>query len=133
MHPLRILRRDAIRDSFCGFGAMALASMSAEPGLADIDSLTRPKSTHVPAKAKSVIFLFMAGGPSHLETFDPKPLLNELNGQARPSQFGDAKYQFVQKDAKLLGSKRHSQSMVKAASKYPICFRMLRKSSTTLR
>ena len=123
MFPIRSLRRDAIKDSFCGFGAMALASMLHEPAHADMDSLTRPKSTHLPAKAKSVIFLFMAGGPSHLETFDPKPLLNQLNGQARPSEFGDAKYQFVQKDAKLLGSKRkfakHGKSGVEVSDLFP--------------
>ncbi len=123
MHPKLNLRRDAIKDSFCGFGAMALASMLPEPALADMDSLTRPKSTHLPAKAKSVIFLFMAGGPSHLETFDPKPLLNELDGQTRPIEFGDAKYQFVQKDAKLLGSKRtfakHGQSGIEVSDLFP--------------
>ena len=46
------------------------------------------KAPHHKAKAKSVIFLFMAGGPSHLETFDPKPLLNKLNGEKRPAEFG---------------------------------------------
>ena len=65
-----------------------------------------PKTPHKPAKAKSVIFLFMAGGPSHIETFDPKPLLNKLNGQKRPAEFGEAKYQFVSNNAKLLGTKR---------------------------
>jgi len=65
-----------------------------------------PKHPPLPAKAKSVIFLFMAGGPSHMETFDPKPLLNELSGQARPKEFGEAKYQFIQSTAKLLGTKR---------------------------
>ena len=58
------------------------------------------------APAKSVIFLFMAGGPSQIETFDPKPLLNKLHGKPRPKSFGDAKYQFVKSDAKLLGTKR---------------------------
>jgi hypothetical protein len=58
------------------------------------------------APAKSVIFLFMAGGPSQVETFDPKPLLNKLHGKPRPKSFGDAKYQFVKSDAKLLGTKR---------------------------
>jgi hypothetical protein len=53
-----------------------------------------------------VIFLFLSGGPSHLETFDPKPLLNKLHGQKRPASFGEAKYQFVSADAKLLGTKR---------------------------
>ncbi|MCA9062672.1 MAG: DUF1501 domain-containing protein [Planctomycetaceae bacterium] len=61
---------------------------------------------HRPAKARSVIFLFMAGGPSQLETFDPKPLLNRLHGQPRPASFGEAKYQFVQSDARLMGTKR---------------------------
>jgi hypothetical protein len=51
----------------------------------------------------------MAGGPSHLETFDPKPLLTKLHGQPRPAEFGDAKYQFIQRDAKLLGSARKFQ------------------------
>ena len=65
-----------------------------------------PKPPHHDAKAKSVIFLFMAGGPSQVETFDPKPLLNELHGQPCPKEFGEAKYQFVKEDAKLLGTKR---------------------------
>jgi hypothetical protein len=68
-----------------------------------------PKSSLLPAKAKSVIFLFMAGGPSHLETFDPKPLLNKLHGQPRPKEFGEAKYQFVKEDARLLGTNRRFQ------------------------
>jgi hypothetical protein len=48
----------------------------------------------------------MAGGPSHLETFDPKPLLNKLDGQARPAEFGEVKYQFIKDSAKLMGTKR---------------------------
>src|SRR6185503_20883077 len=63
-----------------------------------------------PAKAKSVIFLFMAGGPSHIDTFDPKPLLNQLDGQKKPDEFGEAKYQFVRPNARLLGSKRTFQN-----------------------
>jgi hypothetical protein len=67
-----------------------------------------PKAPDMPdkAKAKAVVFLFMSGGPSHLETYDPKPLLNKLNGQKRPASFGEAKYQFVTTEAKLLGTKR---------------------------
>lgn len=48
----------------------------------------------------------MAGGPSHIETFDPKPLLNKLHGQPRPGEFGEAKYQFIKRTAKLLGTRR---------------------------
>ncbi len=101
-------RRAFLRDAFCGFGTLALASLLHEERAcaASANPLT-PKAPYLPqAKAESVIFLFMAGGPSHLETFDPKPLLNKLNGQPRPKEFGDAKYQFVSRDARLLGSKR---------------------------
>jgi hypothetical protein len=84
-------RREFLTDAFCGFGALGVAAMQANAAT---------------AKAKSVIFLFMAGGPSHLETFDPKPLLNELNGQPRPKSFGEVKRQFIKGEPKLLGSKR---------------------------
>ncbi len=100
-------RRRFLRDAFCGFGGLALASMlDKEQARAEFTSPLASKSPHHPAKARSVIFLFMAGGPSQVETFDPKPLLNKLHGQPRPKQFGEAKYQFIQSGAKLLGSKR---------------------------
>ena len=100
-------RREFVRDGFCGFGALALASMLQRDRArgANLNPLAA-KPPHHDAKAKSVIFLFMAGGPSQVETFDPKPLLNELHGQPRPKEFGEAKYQFVKEDAKLLGTKR---------------------------
>ncbi|MDZ4799359.1 MAG: DUF1501 domain-containing protein [Bryobacteraceae bacterium] len=97
-------RREFLCDAFCGFGALAYTQM-----LHAAEARNNPlaaKQPHIPAKAKSVIFLFMAGGPSHLETFDPKPLLNKLHGQKRPAEFGEAKYQFVTNEAKILGSKR---------------------------
>jgi hypothetical protein len=104
-------RREWITDAFCGFGSLAFSSLLMEEQLqaasqaATMDPLA-PKAPHREAKAKSVIFLFMAGGPSHIETFDPKPLLNKLHGQKRPAEFGEAKYQFVKSDARLLGTKR---------------------------
>jgi len=100
-------RREFLTDAFCGFGSLAFSAMLAEEraraGAADP---LAPKPPHHAAKAKAVIFLFMSGGPSHLETFDPKPLLNKLHGQPRPQEFGEVKYQFVTQDAKLLGTKR---------------------------
>jgi hypothetical protein len=89
-------RREFLTDAFCGFGALAFAGI--------LDQERAGAATNAPAK--SVIFLFMAGGPSHLETFDPKPLLNRLNGQARPAEFGEVKRQFIKGDPKLLGTKR---------------------------
>jgi hypothetical protein len=100
-------RRAFLRDAFCGFGTLALTSLLHQDALRAAANPLEPKPPHVPeGKAKTVIFLFMAGGPSHLETFDPKPLLNKLDGQPRPKEFGDAKYQFIASDARLLGSKR---------------------------
>src|SRR6185295_17248689 len=80
-------------------------------GVANPDDSQAPP---LPAKARSVIFLFMAGGPSHLETFDPKPLLNELNGQPRPKEFGTPKYQFITPNAKIIGTKRTFKKYGKA-------------------
>ncbi|HYO79856.1 MAG TPA: DUF1501 domain-containing protein [Bryobacteraceae bacterium] len=98
-------RRELLCDAFCGFGALAFTSMAQAATIARNNPLAA-KAPHHAAKAKSVIFLFMAGGPSHLETFDPKPLLNKLHGQKRPKEFGEAKYQFVTNEAKILGTKR---------------------------
>jgi hypothetical protein len=68
-----------------GFGYLAfldLLARSAEPGKSD--SPLAPKKTHHPAKAKRVIFLFMHGGPSQVDTFDPKPMLDKLDGKELP-------------------------------------------------
>jgi hypothetical protein len=115
-------RREFVTDAFCGFGTLAVAAMTHQSVRASVDPLA-PKAPPRPAKAKAVIFLYMAGGPSHLETFDPKPLLNKLNGQPRPAEFGEAKYQFIQKDAKLLGTARkftkHGQSGIEVSDLFP--------------
>jgi hypothetical protein len=102
-------RREFLCEACCGFGSLAFAQMlMREDARAATLNPLAPKMPDMPekAKAKSVIFLFMAGGPSHIETFDPKPLLNQLSGQKRPSEFGEAKYQFISSDARLLGTKR---------------------------
>jgi hypothetical protein len=102
-------RREFLRDGCCGFGGLALAAMLHDEQVRADTGPLGPRSPHLPARAKAVIFLFMAGGPSHVETFDPKPLLNELHGQPRPKEFGEAKYQFIQSDPRLLGTKRTFQ------------------------
>ncbi len=104
-----------------GIGGVALASMMAERGLnaasaaAGAPGVT-PKGHH-PAKAKNVIFLFMAGGPSQLELFDYKPRLQELNGQPIPQSYIEGKrfaFMGTSHSVKLLGSRRqfkqHGQS-----------------------
>src|SRR5918998_1641616 len=100
-------RREFVRDAFGGIGGLALASILHRERLrAGVDDPLAPRPAHIPAKATSVIFLFMAGGPSHLETFDPKPLLNKLEGRPRPKEFGDAKYQHIEGVTNLVGTRR---------------------------
>jgi len=115
-------RREFIQEAFCGFGALAWASIEARAQEKVLNPLA-PKVPHRNPRAKSVIFLFMSGGPSHLETFDPKPLLNELHGQPRPKEFGEAKYQFISPNAKLFGTKRtfkrHGQSGIEVSDLFP--------------
>src|SRR6186997_1969583 len=74
-------RREFFSRAGSGLGAIALGSMLAE-------GAETPAKTHFPAKAKSVIWLFMEGGPSHIDLFDPKPELNKLSGQPLPASFG---------------------------------------------
>ncbi len=125
-------RREFIRDSFAGFGSLAMLQMAYADALRaapNADDPLSPKIPHTEASAKAVIFLFMAGGPSHIETFDPKPLLNELDGQPRPAEFGEAKYQFVQGNAKLLGTKRtfkkYGQAGIEVSDLFPHTAKMV--------
>jgi len=100
-------RRAFLRDAFCGFGSLALASMLQNEQCRAASS--NPLAAKVPPRegsAKSVIFLVMPGGPGHVDSFDPEPLLNQLDGEKKPAEFGEAKYQFVRPNARLLGSKR---------------------------
>src|SRR3954471_9392516 len=76
-------RRDLLRTSSIGFGSLALAAMLGEGTWAGQDPLA-PKVPHFPAKARRAIFLFMHGGPSHVDTFDYKPLLMRDDGKPLP-------------------------------------------------
>ena len=80
--------------------AHAASSVAADPLM--------PKAPHFAPKAKSCIFIFMAGAPSQLDLFDPKPKLNELHGQKMPeSMTKNVRFAFLQKDtATLMGTKR---------------------------
>src|SRR6516165_5265378 len=82
-------RREMLLRSGAGFGALALSYLLREDPLfagGEHNPVTA-RPAHFPARAKSVIFLFMEGGPSHLDLFDPKPLLNRIAGQPLPSSF----------------------------------------------
>src|SRR4051812_21567681 len=82
-------RRSMLRNSAAGFGAIALAALNARwshAGATGYTSPLAPKAPHFPARAKHVIFLYMEGGPSHIDTFDWKPELARIApaGKARP-------------------------------------------------
>ena len=83
-------RRDFLIRGGAGFGAVALTYLLETERLLAAAPAAEPSSarpSHFPAKAKSVIFLFMEGGPSHLDTFDPKPKIREMAGQKLPDSF----------------------------------------------
>ena len=111
-------RRDFLTRAGAGFGALALTYLleqEAQAGTrADLANPLAAKPADFDAKAKSVIFLFMEGGPSHLDTFDPKPKLRALAGQKLPESFGPIITAMGEVDAPLLADRRewkqHGQS-----------------------
>src|SRR5690349_14612930 len=99
--PVVTSRRDLLFRAGMGFGGLALGALMAQDEARAEASNPRsairnpqstnplaPKPPQVPARADSVIFLFMEGGPSHLDLFDPKPELQRLAGQPLPASFG---------------------------------------------
>ena len=87
MHPLQHqTRRHFFSRCSVGLGSIALSSLMAAPAPKMRNPL-EPKKTHFPAKAKNVIFLFMAGGPSQLDLFEHKPQLTKLNGKPIPESY----------------------------------------------
>ena len=72
------------RRHFHGASALGLGALAMRGIVGDAHAAPLPKGTHIPAKAKRVIYLFQAGGPSQFETLDPKPLLRERHMQPLP-------------------------------------------------
>src|SRR5436190_16526887 len=97
-------RRQFFRDCGVGLGSIALASLLNNRLFANDDPLA-PRQPHFAPKARSIIYLFMAGAPSNQDLFDHKPLLNEMNGQACPESFVRGQtFAFIKGTPKLLGS-----------------------------
>src|SRR5579864_3112520 len=88
MNRFPFSRREFLTRSGMGMGALALASLldgtARLSAATDGDHPLSPRGPHFPAKAKQVVHLFMNGGPSHLDTFDPKPMLKKYHGKALP-------------------------------------------------
>jgi hypothetical protein len=124
-------RREFLFQAGGGFGSIALSWLLARDGYA-ADSplgakasanLLSAKPPHFPAKAKSIIFMFMVGGPSAIDLFDPKPELLKRQGQPLPESFGRPVSQFTKGDTPLLAStrqfKKHGQSGLEVSDLLP--------------
>src|SRR2546421_6942712 len=105
--PLLHSRRHFLTTGASGLGTLALSSLLGDDGLLAADPLA-PKKPHFAPKAKACICIYLEGGPSQIDLFDPKPKLNKLNGQALPeSMTKKVRFAFIKKEtARLLGSPR---------------------------
>ncbi len=126
----RITRRHFFQECRVGIGMMALASLLndnqlfAAPTTQPHLNPLAPKPPHFAPKAKSVIYLFMAGGPSQLDLFDYKPELAKLDGQPiPPSVIKDQRYAFIERTAKILSPRykfaKHGQSGAELSEMLP--------------
>ena len=129
-HFRQITRRHFLRDCTTGLGAAWLAGQAgaafgAAPSVArDLARPLAPMAPHFAAKAKRVIFLHMAGAPSHLELFDYKPELAKFDGQTCPEKYLEGKrFAFIQGVPKLLGPRfpfaQHGKSGAWVSDKLP--------------
>jgi hypothetical protein len=112
MPAIAVSRREMLASAGAGFGAVALAGLldqettasTADVNLSEAPLAARPP--HFPGRAKSVIFLFMEGGPSHIDLFDPKPTLEKLAGKPVPKSFSRVITAMGEFDSPILASKR---------------------------
>src|SRR4026209_957841 len=126
-------RRDFLRRAGCGFGLLALNSLLDRDGLLAASRNTQhatrlanplaPKTPHFAPRARNVIFLFMSGGPSHVDLFDLKPELIRLAGQPIPESFGSFKTRSNVAKNKLLPPlrpfRKHGQSGLEVSALLP--------------
>src|SRR5260370_10381061 len=101
MYPQQIARRWFLQQCGVGLGAMALGQL-----LSASENPLAPKKPHFAPKARRVIFLFMAGAPSHLELFDNKPALAKFDGTLPPADLLKGyRAAFINPNSKFLGPK----------------------------
>ena len=117
-------RRDWLSRSACGFGHTALLALLAAEGAVATPPpaapILAPRAPHFPARARRVLFLFMHGGVSHVDTFDPKPTLAAMNGQPLP--LAKPRFEFAP-TGNLLASpwefRRHGRSGLEISELFP--------------
>ena len=115
----RMSRRQMLQTASCGFGGLAFSALAAEASAKEYQSPLAPKPPHFKPQAKRVVFLCMRGGPSHVDTFDYKPMLKDLAGKSP----GEVAGLNNQKGRKLLPSpwefKKHGESGLRVSDLYP--------------
>src|SRR5262245_4007678 len=115
-------RRQAIERMGAGFGGLALHTLLAEKATSAENPLAQ-RPTHFPPKVKRVIMLFMFGGPSHLDTFDPKPSLTRDSGKPLPAEQRPRVLSFPNRMGNLVGSafsfQEHGESGLPISSLFP--------------
>jgi hypothetical protein len=120
--PVRT-RREFFTQAGSGLAGIALTAMLAEAATKRRQDPMAPREPHHKPTARSIIFLFMEGGPSHVDLFDPKPKLNELHGQPMPASFGKLITAMGTANNALMGSPRkwqqHGQSGLWVSDWYP--------------
>jgi hypothetical protein len=117
-HAAFLARREFFTTTSNGLGALALGALLTDDRVIAAESADplMPRKPHFPARAENCIFIFMEGAPSQLDLYDPKPKLNELNGQPLPESLTkNVRFAFIKKEsAVLMGSPRqfakHGQS-----------------------
>jgi hypothetical protein len=124
-------RREFLQQSSFGFGALALEHLLGQSASGSADAAgpanpLAPRPSLFAARAKSVIFVFLQGGPSQVDTFDPKPVLNRLDGQFLPESFLQGETTLAQikaNESKLMGTRRvfarHGRSGLEISDLFP--------------
>jgi len=113
LHRPAVSRREMLRQMSAGFGSLALSALLAEDSLAAGENPLALRPPYFAPRAKRVIMLFMSGGPSHIDTFDPKPRLRREAGKPLPFA-GPRVISFPRRGGNLIGSpfefKQHGES-----------------------
>ena len=128
MHGTALARRWFLKECGVGLGAAALTALAADDAKASVDPLA-VKAPHFAAKAKRVVYLFMAGAPSHLDLFDYKPELVKQNGKLPPAKLLEGyRAAFINPNSKCLGPifkfAKHGQSGAELSELLPFTAKM---------
>ena len=114
-------RRDWLRTAGCGFGGVALSALAHWE--AQATNPLSPRQPHHPPRARSIIFLYMHGGASHIDTFDYRPELARHHGQQLPASVNNSRNQFNQNLGTIMQSpwafRQHGQSGSWASELFP--------------